>query len=359
MVLASIWFFFWAKNGGFHFRKGDWEDYKSTVLRRKGPNGTTLSGATKTTWLGGGSVAAHEGADGDGGGVGGGAENEKGGKWKRGAQAMKVKGMKRGKKNNEDADVRAYRHEKPAQVGGLNRKADGMAGDSDFTTSTSAYTETVYSDDIGSLGGLGAQTRVGAGGFVPINTPRANKKSKKKEEVRTAGEKVTNGTKRWTKLNNTNNPPPPPATTSTYSFYTHPTASNASTDTSHRPLRPNAAGPGSSSAESSPNNTTNSRSPRKHSVPKYPSGPANSTGSGSYYYNQYTEPLDFESRYTGGTSELGTENSRGTKSYFHPIPGLSGGERKGDAGRSGGGFRRGRGGRRDSLSDSEGETILS
>ena len=55
-VLGAIWFFFWAKNGGFKWRKGDWEEYKSTVLRRKGPNGTTLSNATKSTILGGGSV---------------------------------------------------------------------------------------------------------------------------------------------------------------------------------------------------------------------------------------------------------------------------------------------------------------
>ncbi|KAJ5533055.1 hypothetical protein N7494_009607 [Penicillium frequentans] len=34
-VLGGIWFFFWAKNGGFHWRKTDWDDYKSTVLRRK------------------------------------------------------------------------------------------------------------------------------------------------------------------------------------------------------------------------------------------------------------------------------------------------------------------------------------
>src|SRR5690242_12709296 len=39
-VLGAIWFFFWAKNGGFKWRKGDWDEYKSTVLRRKGPNGT-------------------------------------------------------------------------------------------------------------------------------------------------------------------------------------------------------------------------------------------------------------------------------------------------------------------------------
>ena len=57
MVLASIWFFFWAKNGGFHFQEGDWSDYKSTVLRRKGPDGRTLSNATKSTKLGGSTIA--------------------------------------------------------------------------------------------------------------------------------------------------------------------------------------------------------------------------------------------------------------------------------------------------------------
>ena len=55
-VVTGIWFFFWAKNGGFHFKETDWDDYKTTVLRRKGPNGTLLSGATESTNLGGGSV---------------------------------------------------------------------------------------------------------------------------------------------------------------------------------------------------------------------------------------------------------------------------------------------------------------
>ncbi|KAH9219741.1 hypothetical protein DL95DRAFT_383932, partial [Leptodontidium sp. 2 PMI_412] len=59
-VITGIWFFFWAKNGGFYFKENDWEDYKSTVLRRKGPNGTTLSGATESTDLGGGSVVHGE-----------------------------------------------------------------------------------------------------------------------------------------------------------------------------------------------------------------------------------------------------------------------------------------------------------
>ena len=28
-VITGIWFFFWAKNGGFHFKENDWDDYKS------------------------------------------------------------------------------------------------------------------------------------------------------------------------------------------------------------------------------------------------------------------------------------------------------------------------------------------
>ena len=62
----------------------------------------------------------------------------------------------------------------------------------------------------------------------------------------------------------------------------------------------------------------------------------------------YTDPLDFDSRYDG--SQGGSEQSKNTKAYFHPIPGLS----KGPAA-TGAGFRRGNG-RRDSLSDSEGDS---
>lgn len=70
--------------------------------------------------------------------------------------------------------------------------------------------------------------------------------------------------------------------------------------------------------------------------------------------SSYTEPLDFEGRYTAGGSEA--ETDQGTKAYFHPIPGLSAGS---GGGGGGGGFRRGGGrGRRDSLSDSEGEGTM-
>ena len=281
MVLGAIWFFFWARNGGFHFKESDWDEYKSTVLRRKGPNGTTLSGATKTTKLGGGSVVAEGNLDND----------EKG--WKRGEQVKKGRLGKgpRGNKNNDDNDVRAYRHEKAARVGGLNRESDAV-GKTDFA----------YSD-------VSSQPEMST--FVPINTPRRPK--------------------------NTQHPttPSPTKNNKKSPFYATP-GSNNSTD-SHRPLRPNAATPGSGS--STPSRTRNPSPRKRESVP------------GSFY----TDPLDFENRYS--QSEAGiSDDSRGTRSYLHPIAGLGTDNRR--SGKTGGGFRRG-GGRRDSLSDSEGETTYS
>ena len=310
MVLASIWFFFWAKNGGFHFKQGDWAEYKSTVLRRKGPNGTTLSGATRTTDLGGGSIVADGSRDGDFEDV---PINEKAGKKKEKKSKKKVP---RGSKNNHDEDVRAYRHEKPAQVGGLNRVPDASYHH-DFAYSSTEPTESEMSQ---------SNYTPFVQNFVPINTPRRNKN------------KATDRTSTNTPTKN-NHPSP---------FYTH---TPGSTD-SHRPLRAHRY-------EDSSNNATPTRSrqssPRKHS--RQPSMPGS--------YGDYTDPLDFESRYTSvGGSEAGeTEDSRGTKAYFHPIPGLgagNGSSGKRTSGNGGYGFRRGGArGRRDSLSDSEGETMAS
>lgn len=282
LVLASIWFFFWAKNGGFRFRKGDWEDYKSTVLRRKGPDGKTLSNATKTTKLGGGSVVANIAQD----------DDDDSFFIKKGVQPPKVRAP-RGNKNNADKDVRAYRHEKPARVGGLNKEADGSYNqDPEYSTEPSEFSQ---------------PTNISPSSkkkLNPFQTPR--KKSK-------------------------------------------PTVDTPSSTSSHRPLYPD-------STSSTP---TRSRqpSPRKH-TPYRHSHTQSQRSSTQSYTNTYTEPLDFDSRYA--TSEAAeTDQSRGTKAYFHPIPGLS--SRPGERMSGGNGFRRGRGrGRRDSLSDSEGEeTVMS
>ncbi|KAF7900526.1 uncharacterized protein EAF01_007828 [Botrytis porri] len=161
-VITGIWFFFIAKNGGFVFHENDWDDYKSTVLRRKGPNGTTLSGASESTDLGGGSIVHGEKKRSTWG--------RKNKKSKRGGSGMErsrykdydeeesslgtqsevtysemseVNYPRKEKKNKKSrlrggdlgdvpeseygddiADLRAYRHEKPARVGGMNRESE-------------------------------------------------------------------------------------------------------------------------------------------------------------------------------------------------------------------------------------------
>ncbi|KAF9736526.1 hypothetical protein PMIN06_004843 [Paraphaeosphaeria minitans] len=143
MTMTALWFFFRAKNGGFKWQDTDWEDYKSTVLRRKGPDGKTLSNATKSTRLGGGSVV-HGGTygapttvgytDETGTTVSEMREVEEGKSRRhfgiRGGDAEKKK-KKRHEHDNDykDPDLREYRDERPAKVGGLNRQADGMYTD--------------------------------------------------------------------------------------------------------------------------------------------------------------------------------------------------------------------------------------
>lgn len=177
MVIASIWFFFWAKNGGFvPIQNEDWEDYKSTVLRRKGPDGKTLSNATKSTRLGGGSVvhgqdymreksiaATVVGRD---------EKGRKGIRAKRGfakthsvwgdddymteswGTATVSDGMTEVQteytgaggndhsKRYRDRDMHQYKREKPARVGGLNRVADGSHYDHTNSERSDAYTDT-------------------------------------------------------------------------------------------------------------------------------------------------------------------------------------------------------------------------
>ncbi|KHO00545.1 uncharacterized protein MAM_01323 [Metarhizium album ARSEF 1941] len=176
-VVTGIWFFFWAKNGGIHFKENDWEEYKSTVLRRKGPNGTVLSGATKTTKLGGGSVYKDV-ADDDGttvvtestglSGVTAGAsdiaarEKRRAKQEARERERRKRRGSKRGSKRHvgeggvtdemaEKAaleELRSYRHEKSARVGGLNKESDGSQWDGSTNPSGSAVSsEPVSSSD--------------------------------------------------------------------------------------------------------------------------------------------------------------------------------------------------------------------
>ncbi|KAI0415363.1 hypothetical protein F5X98DRAFT_346786 [Xylaria grammica] len=167
-VITGIWFFFWAKNGGFYFKEDDWDDYKSTVLRRKGPNGTLLSNATPSTNLGGGSVYkdVDDGATEYTGGLTqmtadtgdtmstltgitagpsdiGGRERRRRAKEKKEREHEKRRDRRKGRRKvgedgvlvDEEAEqdakrnLRAYRSERAARVGGLNKESEASEWD--------------------------------------------------------------------------------------------------------------------------------------------------------------------------------------------------------------------------------------
>jgi hypothetical protein len=129
MVVASIYFFFVAKNGGFRWNgKKDWDDYKSTVLRRKGPNGTTLSNATKSTKLGGGSIVPKW------------AKTEYTRSSESSYDPKEMQEMEDGNAHGgrreqhrhasrHDPELQAYKHEKAAKVGGINTSHHGSQWD--------------------------------------------------------------------------------------------------------------------------------------------------------------------------------------------------------------------------------------
>ncbi|RSL73825.1 hypothetical protein CEP54_000003 [Fusarium duplospermum] len=180
-VAGGIWFFFWAKNGGFQFKETDWDDYKSTVLRRTGPNGTILSNATRPTNLGGGSVykdvaddeTHYDGHD-DGqtviteatglSGITAGASDIFAREKRRRKQEKRDRErVKKGKKpkhrfvgedgvEDEDAErtakkeLRNYRHEKAARVGGINKESEGSQWDGSTNPTESNVSTTLLSD---------------------------------------------------------------------------------------------------------------------------------------------------------------------------------------------------------------------
>ncbi|KAL1954282.1 hypothetical protein VTO42DRAFT_1424 [Malbranchea cinnamomea] len=319
-VLGGIWFFFWAKNGGFVWRKGDWEDYKSTVLRRKGPDGRTLSNATKSTKLGGGSIV--HGSDGsytdyDGDDVtrtmtGSGntyaatETSEKSRKKRRGRIREKFRRKRKGNdwegEGEHDEDVRAYRDEKPAQVGGLNREADGTYHDG-----STGYA----SSNTNPQGSEWTPSEAGDGGtrYDDYRDHQGRVSEREQQQRNFSGFSFTAGVE----------------DTISYVTEEHRLRDETSTVPSHR------------------------QSHRHHRSSRRPRGPRPSTRQSSPKKrdNGYTTPLDMSSVSASDYQyEKVAERESGTRSYHHPIPELSKGYRR-DA--------RGRGRRRDSLSDSDGD----
>lgn len=359
-VLAGIWFFFWAKNGGFVWRRGDWEEYKSTVLRRKGPDGKTLSNATKSTKLGGGSVVGKGYSDYDGytesrpgytdtattmtekrgpkdkkddGGGGGGEEKGK----RKGSGGRTLREIARRKflrrradpeqpwngEEYEDEDVRAYRQEQAARVGGLNRQAEGTYHGSDYDTSNPP---THYNDS--------EMSEVRDYAHAHRGPPPAYNSTRQQSKRQSRNFSFTPGTEE-----SVSQVAPP-----------DPRRHRSNRDRDQRRLRepdarrhnrrrerrrnPPAAAPTDSTSSVAQNDRRERRlrDPEREHRRSLPAG----------------HPGESEISSSTGTrseqqSSMYTDDESGTRAYHHPIPGLSKGYRRE------GGRRK----RRDSLSDSE------
>jgi len=363
MALTSLWFFFWAKNGGFVWRKGDWEDYKSTVLRRKDKDGKTLSGATKSTKLGQKSIA-------------GTFDLERGEMVEVKDYAMrgdrKVRGHGAGKRGTSDEDVKAYRHEKPARVGGLNRQHDGSHFDysntnseilsASWENSSTQLLQHKHEEEAPKKKSLLHRTR----------EKKQDKQAKKETIIKAKQDakfkKNSARGQRVTSINGRNNHEQPPkqrqhsfaagddstiADDSTVTDMSeHYTNNNSDTHTSYYPQyrpRSHIHPDDSASRQGSPQRHSHAHRSPRHSQPGTPSRSRQSSPKKQAPRPTRHTPGGFDAFSEAGSSETGT------KAYSHRLPELSKG-----AGRDVmGGFRRGGyGGRRDSLSDSEGDGDL-
>ncbi|KAI6798944.1 hypothetical protein KC327_g12916 [Hortaea werneckii] len=316
MVIASIWFFFWAKNGGFKYQEGDWEDYKSTVLRRKGPDGKTLSNATKSTKLGGGSSIAgtqhfkwqQQAARSV---IGRDEKGRKGITAKRGwakthsilydddymtesfgtntvsdmTEIRSEADFNGHGKRYRDRDVADYKREKPARVGGLNRIADGNG--SHFASTVS-----------------GSETMSETSEQPILNSTRNQQREKERAE-RKAKEEATRMERRWKReaeeaaaalaRENAIHPPPPPPAHST-----------------HRKSAAPSSKPGAGASKPRHTSRSRSNSPQKKSQPtgghrdfSYQSGPASEV---------------LSTAYTGSTSQTGTRTAASASYYDRYRP---------------------------------------
>ena len=332
MVLGSIWFFFWAKHGGFVWRQGDWEDYKSTVLRRKGADGKTLSNATPVTDLGQKSVAGtfHNDRNYDE-------------KFEYTSPALKRSGGNRDRRSARrepsDEDVRAYRHEKPARVGGLNRQADG----SHFSGTEHTFTEPSETMSNNSRAQLRPEREPPKKKGIIENLKTKAKSQEKKKANAVADKKKTEKTKVDKKDRRTAQGRVRPAQRRN-SLSTVEGGSNMD--------RADRSGPDAAARDSyyanqyrapQPPYASRHNSPHRHGA-RRSHAQAESSSSRQPSPRKSAQPKppgSFDAYSDAGSSDTGT------KVYEHPIAGIPRGGRSS-------GFRRGAaGGRRDSLSDSD------
>lgn len=349
IIITAIWFFFWAKNGGIYYTEHDWEDYKSTVLRRKGPNGTTLSGATESTDLGGGSIVHGENRS-----IWGRKKKAKKAKkfkdfdeessslsgsqvtsemteapYRDDATAPSIRGHKKKKSRphtprdpeyDEELDIgvqeaiRAYRHEKPARVGGINKQSESSTWDGSNTQGSDASTDLLSNRQVTPTTTPTKRHKErndnytgGSGGIRKVMPSTSEKPSASQERIRSESRRLQEKGR-----------------TARRDFSFRVGDDSVADPQESRPLT------STPQSDSRGERQTERRARRQSPTKRVP---------GTYAASDVA------------TSVSGESSDLGTKSYHHPIPGLSsaagsdyaGEKRKKRAGAGGGGYRRGRG----------------
>ncbi|KAI0396159.1 hypothetical protein F5Y17DRAFT_138427 [Xylariaceae sp. FL0594] len=406
-VVTGIWFFFWAKNGGFYFKETDWDDYKSTVLRRKGPNGTILSGATESTDLGGGSIYKdvvdnrHRDMDArteyTGGltemthdtsdtmstltGITAGPSDIGARERRRRAKEQKIRDhekKKRERKNREkekerekssrserrvgkdgvlvdeeaeeDAkrNLRAYRHERPARVGGLNGQSEGsewggstnpemstvsgseylLAGKQATPTREKSYRdsdrdyEKVYEAAPSSVSGVsgGGNTReemkkkAGGGGIRKVYSTADRNANRENERLRNEARRLAEKGRRAAAAGSTYTRSNISSSSST--DYTSSTLDDAAPPRRNYSFQRATAGPSRSSAVSSAVSSVSEETESMISAFDEEDHHRNSSNNNRGRGIKYLPAI-------GSDIQEEEESDLGTKSYRHYIPGIS------------------------------------
>lgn len=327
MVVVSIWFFFWAKNGGFTWERNDWDDYKTTVLRRKGKDGKTLSNATPHTDLGEKSIAGTFDVERDTV-----AGNDFYHNQRRGDRKSSRPHRNHDREpSGGDDDLRAYRKERAARVGGLNRQEDGSHFD--------------YSN--GSRSDLGSNISSRPLHPKPREPTKQEKKAEKKEAKKEEKQKKKEEKMQKKEMKKRQSAGP---------FPSRPRHVFAADEASV--MGASSIDPGSSASQAGATRDNYFSAYRPPAPPNAPSRRYEQRKSAQYTphpaqrQHSPTKPAAAaQRRHHPGSfdaySDAGSSDT-GTKVYSHHIPQLSRGSR--DTG-----FRRGGGvgGRRDSLSDSD------
>jgi hypothetical protein len=330
MVLCALWFFFWAKNGGFHFQEGDWDDYKSTVLRRKGPDGKTLSNATKSTKLGGGTIAGSQhyawqkniaksvvGRD---------EKGRKGVLAKRGwgnthsitysddtltesfatrtvydemRELRSEPDLESGTHHSRryrDRDVRQYKKEKPARVGGLNRVADSSRYDSE------------RSDIL-------TESNISSSSSQPI-LPKSTRQQEADKAERRARDEAARMERRWKRE-------------------AEAAAAALAREHTSRPPQRKSASPSKPSASYTPQKTRRESSPKKRDF-SYGQGPESEVLSTAYTQTTSNRTASYYDEYRPGG-----ENPRYSTEYGRRMSGSPTKKKTGGGQTRAGGYRRG------------------